>query len=147
MLGGQHDMAHAERAGAKTGDRTSGTELIGRGLGAMENLHAIADRVGEHDQVLHAPLVGERTRTPGDLHTASFEPDAERIERGRIRDFPAEETDAGAAVLIDDDALLAVVHAEREARRALVDALKAEQLRAVVAPIAKRLRANADITQ
>ena len=72
---------------------------------------------------------------------------AERIERGGIRHLPAEEADARAAVLIDDDALLAVVHAEREARRALVDALQAEQLRAVVAPIVERLRANADITQ
>ena len=39
----------------------------------------------------------------------------ERVERGGVRDFPAEEADAFAAVGIDDDALLAVVHAERDA--------------------------------
>ena len=40
---------------------------------------------------------------------------ANRIERGGVRDLPAEEADALAAVLADDDALLAVVHAQREA--------------------------------
>ena len=42
-------------------------------------------------------------------------------------DLPAEERDALAAVGVDDDALLAVIHAEGEARARFIEALQAEK--------------------
>src|SRR4029077_9374401 len=69
------------------------------------------------------------------------------VERGRVGDLPAEKPDALAAVGRDDDALLAVVHAEGERRARLVDALQAEQARAVARPVGQILGAHADIAQ
>ena len=59
-LGRQHGMPHAERAGAKTGDRTPRLERLARKLGAVECFQPVADRIGEHDQLLDAALIGER---------------------------------------------------------------------------------------
>ena len=112
---------------------------VGR-LGAMEQLEAIAERIGEHDQVLHAPFVGERARAARDLDAGGIEPRRKRVERGRVRDFPAEEADALAAVGIDDDALLAVVHAERQrATRLLSMRCRPSSCGAVVAPVVELL--------
>ena len=120
-------MAHAERAGAEAGDRAAGLERIGRGLGAVEDFEPVADRVGEHDQVLDPALVGERARAARDLHAVVFQMRRERIERRRVGDLPAVERRAFVCVGVDDDALLAVVHAERERAAALVDQLHAEE--------------------
>ena len=47
---------------------------------------------------------------------AAFEPRRERVERRRVGGFPAEEIGAAFGVGVDDHALLAVVHAQRERR-------------------------------
>ena len=99
------------------------------GLGAVEDLQAVAGRVVEHDQVLDVPLLGERARAARDLGAGGLDPRREGVERGGVRDLPAEEADALAAVGVDDEPLLAVVHAEGERRTALVDALQAEEAR------------------
>ena len=97
------------------------------------------------------PLVGERARAALDLHAAGFEPRRQRLERGRVGGLPAEHRDALAAAIavsgIDDDALLAVVHAERQRRAGLVDALQAEQPGAERSPVAQVLGAGDDISQ
>ena len=64
----QHGVTHAERPGAEARDRAAGLERVGGGLGAMEDLEPVAERIGEHDQVLDAALVGERARAARDLH-------------------------------------------------------------------------------
>jgi len=46
-----------------------------------------------------------------------------------------------------DDALLAVVHAERHGRARLVDALQPEQVRPIARPVAQLLGAHADVAQ
>ena len=81
------------------------------------------------------------------LVPACFEPRRQRIERSRVGDLPAEHADAVAAVRVDDDALLAVIHAERQRRARLVDALQAEQPGAIARPITQILGADADIAE
>ena len=71
----------------------------------------------------------------------------ERIERRGIGDFPAVERRPLVLAGMDDDALLAVVHAQRERAAALVDHLHAEKARAVGRPILDVLGADADIAQ
>ena len=72
-------------------------------------------------------LVGERTRSMRHFDSRVFEMRGKAIERCGIGHFPAEKPDPFAAVGIDDDALLAVVHAEGKRRARFVDALQAEQ--------------------
>ena len=108
----------------------------------MENLDPVADRIVQHDEVLHAALVGECARAARDLDAGAIEVRREPLERRGVGDLPAEEADAFAAVGLDDDALLAVVHAERERGAALVDGLQPKQPAAVRAPVVERLGAN-----
>ena len=82
-----------------------------------------------------------------DLDAGRLEPRRDRIERCGVRHFPAEKADALAAGAIDDDALLAVVHAERDGLAALVDALQAEEAAGVFRPVLQTVGADADISQ
>ena len=115
--------------------------------GPWTDLEAVAERIGEHDQILDAALVGERARPAGDLHAGLLEPGGEPLERGGVRHLPAEEADALAAVLADHHALLAVVHAQRQALGALVDELHAQKFGAEARPVLERLGADADISE
>src|SRR5262249_18384450 len=81
-------------------------------------------------------------------------PDAGRVDARRhgvqrrgVGDLPAEEADALPAVGVDHEALLAIIHAEGEARAALVDALQAEEGFAVARPVAHVPGANPAIAQ
>ena len=76
-----------------------------------------------------------------------LQPGRQRLKAGRVRDLPAEEADALAAIGVDDDPLLAIVHAERDRRPALVDALQPQEAAAVGAPIAQILGADTEIAQ
>ena len=143
----EHDMAQAERAGTKTRDRAPGPEWFGRGLGAVEQFEPVAKRIVEHDQVAHVAFVGQRAGAARHLDLVFLQMRRDGVERRRIGDLPAEKADALAAVGGDDDALLAVVHAEGERRARLVDALQAEQARAVARPVGQILGAHADIAQ
>src|SRR5262249_559945 len=69
------------------------------------------------------------------------------VKRRGVGDLPAEEADALPAVGVDHEALLAIIHAEGEARATLVDALQAEEVFAVARPVAQVLGANPDIAQ
>src|SRR5262249_53330835 len=93
------------------------------------------------------PLLGERARSARHRDAAALEFPGETVERGGVRDLPAEEADALAAVLAHHHALLAVVHPQREALGALVDELHAEEAGAEARPVLQRLRANADISE
>ena len=52
-----------------------------------------------------------------------------------------------AAIGIDDDALLPIVHAERHAARAFVDTLKSKRPAAIGSPVAQILGANPEIAE
>src|SRR5262249_29712840 len=54
-----HHVAHAERAGAKTGNVAAGLERLAGGRRAVEDLEPVAAGIVEHDQGLHGALVGE----------------------------------------------------------------------------------------
>ena len=71
----------------------------------------------------------------------------ECIERRRIGHFPAVERRAVILVGMDDDALLAVVHAQSERAAALIDKLHAEKTRAVGRPVFQVSRADTDIAE
>ena len=70
-----------------------------------------------------------------------------RIERRRIGHFPTVERRAVILVGMDDDALLAVVHAQRQRAAALIDKLHAKEPRAVGRPIFQVSRADTDIAE
>ena len=146
-LRGEHGMAHAERPGAEAGNGTAGLERIARNFGAMERFEPVADRIGKNDQILDAAFFGERTRTACDLDAVFLQTRGKRVERRGIGDFPAVERRPLVRVAMDDDALLAVVHAQRERAAALVDNLHAEKARAVIRPIVEILGADADIAE
>src|SRR5262249_19549562 len=105
----EHNVPEAQWPGAETGDRPARHEWLGSHLGAVKNLQAVAERVVEHDEVLHHPLVGKRARAARDLHIRGFELRGQRIERSSVGHLPAEHIDALAAIGVNDDALLAVV--------------------------------------
>ena len=143
----EHHVSEPERPGAKAGNRAAGLERLRRRLGAMKKLEPVALRIVEHDQIRHVPFVGQRAGAAGYIDPRALELPGQRIERGRVPDLPTEKADALAVIGVDDDPLLAVVHAEGQRGARFVDALKAEQTRAVARPIAQILGSNPDITE
>src|SRR6202021_718227 len=69
------------------------------------------------------------------------------IERNGVRHFPTQDTDAVATILVDDDSLLSVIHAERKRRGAFVDPLQAELAGSIVSPILYALCADSHVSQ
>ena len=82
-----------------------------------------------------------------DFDAGGFELCRDRIERRSVGHFPAEKGDTLPAGAVDDDALLAVVHAEGTRRSALVDPLKAEQPAGIFRPVFDAFGADADIAK
>src|SRR5262249_48604170 len=142
-----HHVAHAERTGAKAGDVAAGLERIGGSLRTVKDFQPVAAGIAEHDQVRNVPLAGKRARAAGDLSASRFNPRRYLVESGGVRDLPAEERDTLAAVAIDDQTLLAVVHTTGQAWPTLADALHPEQPFAVARPVVDILGANPDIAQ
>ena len=140
-------MPDPQRAGRKPEIERPGLNGSARRLSAVKKLEPIALRVVEHDQVFHVPLIGERARTVRDFDPCGFKARSKTVERRGVGHFPTEKADALAAIGIDDDALLAVVHPERQRRARLVDALQPEQTGAVARPIAQILGTHADVTE
>src|SRR6516165_1472308 len=89
----------------------------------------------------------ERARAACNLGAGRLDARRHGVKRRGVGDLPAEEGDALPAVGVDHQALLAIIHAEGEARAALVDALQAEEVFAVARPVAHVLGANPDIAQ
>ncbi len=146
-LGGDHDMTHAERAGAEAGNAAPGLERLGRGLRTMKHFEPVAGRIGEYDEIGDAAFVGECAGPARDLHPMAIEMRRKGFERGRVVDLEAEEAGAFAAVGIDDEALLAVIHAQGQAGAGLVDKLHAEQPRRVLLPVRKVCGAHTDVSE
>ena len=94
-----------------------------------------------------APRVGQRLRLGGHLDAGLFQPGRERVQRRGIGDLPAEEARAFAHRAVDDDALLAVVHPERQQRIAALDRLQADQPGAELPPVVELVRPEPGISQ
>src|SRR6516162_8084209 len=107
----------------------------------------VAGGIVEHDQVFDVAAAGKRARAARNLGAGRLDARRHRVERRGVGDLPAEEADALPAVGVDHEPLLAIIHAEGEARAALVDALQAEEVFAVARPVAQVLGANPDIAQ
>ena len=116
-------MTHAERPGAETRDRAAGLERLTRALSAVEDFEPVAQRIGEDDEILDAAFVRKRARAAGDLDPGLLQSCCKIIQRGGVGDFPPKESDTLAAIFADDDALLAVIHPQREAFGAPLDQL------------------------
>jgi hypothetical protein len=112
----ENDMPKPQGSGAKAGNRPTRHERLGGNLGSVKDLQPIAERVAEDDKILHHPLVGECLRAARDLHIRCIELRRQRVKRSSVGHLPAEYIDALAAVGVNDDALLAVVHAKRNRR-------------------------------
>ena len=147
MLDRQHGVAEAERAGAEAGNRTARDKRRLVDLGPVKCLEAVAGRIAKRNQAANAPVIGERLRFGDDVDLCLFQPCCQRRQRGGIRDLPAEETRAVRHRAVDDDALLAVVHPERQQRRAALDRLQADQPGPELPPIVQIGRAEPDISQ
>jgi hypothetical protein len=142
----EHDVAKAERTGAKAGDAAPRLERLGRSFRTVKDFQPIAHWIGKHDQVRNMPLVGKGASAARDRYPAIVETRGHSIERRGVGNFPAEKSDAFAAIGMDNHALPAVVHAESERSPRLVHALQAEKTGAIAGPVVESLGADADIT-
>ena len=140
-------MAKAERTGAETGDRTAGAEGRVVDRGAIKRFQAVAGRIAERNQAAHAPVICKRLRLGRDFDLRQFQPGRERVQRIRIGHFPAEKPLALRHRAVDHDALLAVVHPERQQGGAPLHRLQADQSGSELPPIVERGRAEPDISQ
>ena len=140
-------MAEAERPGSESGDRTSGLERRLVDLGAVKRLQPIAGRVSKRNQRANPPGVCKRPWLGGDRDARALQPGGERVQRRSVGDLPAEEARAFAHGAVDDDALLAVVHPERELRVAAFDRLQADQAGPELPPIVEMVGSEPGISQ
>jgi putative endonuclease len=84
---------------------------------------------------LHPALVGKGARPVRNLNACRCQTGGQSVKPGGVGDLPAEKGDALAAVLAHDQALLSVVHPQREALGAEVDELHAQKSRAEAGPV------------
>ena len=97
---------------------------------------------------MHAAADGNRVvEAAATIDAVGVEVRGEGIEGGRVGDLPSEAMRGGIAVLLDDDALLAVVHAENQARTRALDELHAEQSGPVVRPVLEVVGPDSDIAE
>ena len=85
FLDGDDDVTHAERPGAKAGDRAARVERLLRCLGTVERLQTVADRVVEGNQRPHRPAIGERRRLTRDRDADLLQPRGQGIKRRLVR--------------------------------------------------------------
>src|SRR5204863_283376 len=107
----------------------------------------VAQRVDERDELLYAARVGERLRLALDAYARGLEPRGELVERGGIRDLPAEKGGPVGIVGLDDEPLAAVVHAQAQRGPAALDELHAEKVFAETRPILEVAGAQPDIAE
>src|ERR1700733_1690244 len=62
----ENDVAEPQWPCAEAGDGAAGLERFGGGLGAMEKLEPVADRIVEHDEIFDVAFIGKRTRAGRD---------------------------------------------------------------------------------
>jgi hypothetical protein len=79
--------------------------------------------------------IGERPRFGDHIDAGGFQPGGELVQRSRVGHLPAEEARPFRHRAVDDNALLAVVHPERQQRSAALDRLQADQSGSELSPI------------
>ena len=121
-------MAHAECASAEPEIGRPGLKGCRRKLRPVEGFEWIARGIAERDQLGHMPLIGQRARSARDLDAGVVEPAGKTIELGAGCNLPARHAQAGIAAAVDDQPLLAVVHAEGTHAAAAIDLLHPEQV-------------------
>ncbi|MEY9474358.1 hypothetical protein ABH992_006757 [Bradyrhizobium yuanmingense] len=107
--------------------RRPGPERLARKLRLAKSLQPVAGRVSERDQLGDMPLVSECARTSDHPDAMAFEPSCQLIQFDGRRNFPSHHRKASIAAAVDDQPLLAVVHAEGPHLAAAIDLLHAEQ--------------------
>ena len=140
-------MPEPERAGAESRNRSSGHEGRIVDLGAVKGLQPVAGRIMKRNQAADAPGVGQRLRFGGDGHAGFFQPRGQRIQRRTVGNLPAEEARAFAHRAVDHDALLAVVHPERQQGIAALDRLQPDQAGPELPPVLEVIRSETGISQ
>ena len=140
-------MSEPERAGAETGDRSARHERRVVDLGAVKRLQPVAGRIVERNQAADAPRIGQRLRFGRDSDAGCSSRAASASSAARVGDLPAEEARAFAHRAVDHDALLAVVHPERQQRIAALDRLQPDQAGAELPPVVEVVRAETGISQ
>src|ERR1041385_7988524 len=73
-LNRKHRMAHAERPRAKSRDAAARSKWLSTYLGTVKRLQPITNWIGEDDEILDAPLIGERATATRDRDAGAFEP-------------------------------------------------------------------------
>ena len=101
----------------------------------------------KRNEAADAPGVGQRLRFGGDGHAGFFQPRGQRIQRRTVGNLPAEEARAFAHRAVDHDALLAVVHPERQQRIAALDRLQPDQAGPELPPVLEVIRSETGISQ
>src|SRR5262249_8820331 len=110
----EYDVSQSQGTGAKAGNATSRSERLGRRLRAVEQFQPVADRIGKRDQIGNMALISKGATAVCDLNATVVEMRRPRIERIGVGNLPAKKAKALAAIRLDDDPLLAIVHAESQ---------------------------------
>ena len=147
ILDRQHGVPKPERAGAESRNRSSRHERRVVDLGAVKRFQPVAGRIVKRNQAADAPGIGQRLRFGGDRHAGLFQPRRQRIQRRAVGNLPAEEARAFAHRAVDHDALLAVVHPERQQRIAALDRLQPDQAGPELPPVLEVIRSETGISQ
>src|SRR6516162_2317949 len=143
----KHGVSHAERACAETRDRAAGLEWFLCRLSPPEGFDLVLKRVLEAYEALHLALLAQRPTAGLHRHFVLGEPCREGVKRCLVRRLPAKVAEAIVSVIFDDDALLAVVHAERHALLRSVDLLHAEEAGTEMGPIVEALRRDPNVPE
>ncbi len=140
-------MPEPERAGAETRNRSARRKGRIVDLRAVKGFQPVAGRIVKRNQAADAPGIGQRLRFGGDRHAGFFQPRRQRVQRRCVRNLPAEEPRAFAHGAVDHDALLAVIHPERQQRVAALDRLQPDQAGPELPPVLEVGRSETGISQ
>ena len=140
-------MAKAERTGAKTGNRTTGEERRIVDLGAVKGFEAIACGIAKRDQPADAPGIRQRLRLGDDMDLVLFQPAASASSAAASATSQPKKRSPSGHRAVDDDALLAVVHPERQQRIAALNRLQPDQAGAELPPVVEIGRSEPGISQ
>src|ERR1700733_101015 len=140
-------VPHALRAGAEARDVAGRFEGRVRDHGTVERLQPVAGGVGERDHPGHAARVSQRGRLTLHSDPSLLKAARQRIEPRRICYLPAEHLGTRRDSTVDEQTLLAVIHAERARPAAAVHLLHPEPGGRKRAPVLDLVRSNPQIAE
>ena len=120
----QHGMSHALRPSTETPYMPCRAEWFIGDLTTVERLHTVAGRIAEGNHLSGATLVRHGGAFPPHRDAGLFQPRRQRIEgRASATSQPKKRSPSGQPA-VDDQALLAVIHAEGTHGAAAINRLK-----------------------